>query len=75
MKNSTPNKIDITLAELVRIGLLRTAAGVGLGLLLAEQFSGKNRRRTGWAFFLGSIALGIPVGVKFLKKNKGMICK
>ncbi|HEY0658659.1 MAG TPA: hypothetical protein VGD05_09305 [Pyrinomonadaceae bacterium] len=75
MENSKENKIDITLAELIELGLLRSAAGFGLGLLLTEQFSGKNRRRAGWALFLGSIAVGVPMGVKFLKKNKGIICK
>lgn len=75
MENSKENKIDMSLTELVEIGLLRTIAGFGLGLLLADQFKGKNRSAVGWSLFLGSIALGVPVGIKFLKKNKGIVCK
>lgn len=73
MENSEQNKIDVTLTELAEIGLLRSAAGFGLGLLLAEQFSDKNRRRIGWSLFFGSIFVGVPLSIKFLKKNKGII--
>ncbi|HSK70535.1 MAG TPA: hypothetical protein VK892_02485, partial [Pyrinomonadaceae bacterium] len=72
MENSNQNKIDVTLAELIEIGLLRSVAGFGLGLLLAEQFKKKNRKTIGWSLFLGSIAVGVPIGIKFLKKNKGI---
>ena len=75
MENSKENKIDMSLNELVEIGFLRTIAGFGLGLLLADQFKEKNRSAVGWSLFLGSIALGVPVGMKFLKKNKGIACR
>lgn len=75
MKNSEENKIDITLTEMIEIGLLRSIAGFGLGLLLAEKFNERNRKTVGWTLFLGSIALGIPVGIRFFRKNKGVISK
>jgi len=70
MENSEPNNIDMTLTELIEIGLLRSIAVFGLGLLLADRFTGVNRRRAGWSLFPGSIAVGVPFGVNFLKKNK-----
>lgn len=75
MKNSEEKKIDITLTEMIEIGLLRSIAGFGLGLLLAERFNEKKRKTVGWSLFLGSVAVGVPVGIRFLRKNKGIISK
>lgn len=75
MESSNENKVDITMAELIETGVLRSVAGFGLGLLLAGMFSDKARRRTGGMLFLSSIAFGAPIGAKLFKKNKGLLCK
>lgn len=70
MENSANNKLDVNISELAGIGLERSLAGFGLGLLLADRFEKKNRRRVGRGLFPGSIAAGLPLGIKFLNKNK-----
>lgn len=68
------DEVNIKWAELVEIGILRSAAGIGFGLLAADLFGGRKRRAVGWTLLLGSLAAGIPLGLKFIKKNKEMIC-
>jgi hypothetical protein len=70
-----PDEVNIKWAELVEVGLLRSLAGIGIGLLAADLFGGKKRRAVGWSLFLGSVAVGVPVGIKVLKKNKGLLCE
>lgn len=70
MSSKSKSKLDINFGELVEIGILRSVAGFGLGLLAAEKFGKENRRRLGWLLFFGSVAAGLPTGIKFLKKNK-----
>lgn len=76
LKSDQPefDEVNIKWAELIEIGLLRSLAGIGIGLLAADLFSKKSRRAVGWSLFLGSIAVGAPIGIKFLKKNRGLIC-
>lgn len=63
-------EVNIKWVELVELGLLRSTAGIGFGLLTADLFSRKTRKTVGWSLFLGSFAIGIPIGINFLNKNK-----
>ncbi len=69
-----PDQVNIKWAELVEVGLLRSLAGIGIGLLAADLLGGKSRKAVGLSLLFGSIAVGIPVSMKVLKKNKGIIC-
>ena len=70
-----PDEVNIKLAELVEVGLLRSLAGIGIGLLAANLIKGKSRTALGLSLFFGSVAVGVPVGMKVLKKNKRLLCE
>ena len=70
-----PDEVNIKWAELVEVGLLRSLAGIGIGLLAANLIKGKSRTALGLSLFFGSVAVGVPVGIKVLKKNKGLLCE
>jgi len=64
------DKISFSLTDLALVGVLRFVSGLGLGLLLAESISKRNRKRLGWSLFMGSIAVGAPLGIRMLRGNK-----
>jgi hypothetical protein len=61
---------SFSLTDLAVIGMLRFVSGLGLGLLLAESLTARDRRRLGWSLFGGSIAIGVPLGVRMLRGDK-----
>jgi hypothetical protein len=64
------DKVSFSLTDLAVIGVLRFVSGLGLGLLLAESISSRDRKRIGWSLFGGSIAIGVPLGIRMLCGNK-----
>jgi hypothetical protein len=65
------DKVSFSLTDLALVGVLRFVSGFGLGLLLAESISKRNRKRLGWSLFMGSIAVGAPLGIRMLRGDKG----
>jgi hypothetical protein len=64
------DKVSFSLTDLAVIGVLRFVSGLGLGLLLAESITARNRKRLGWSLFGGSIAIGVPIGIRMLRGDK-----
>src|SRR5262245_25454699 len=64
------DRVSFSLTDLAVIGVLRFVSGLGLGLLLAESITVRNRKRLGWALFGGSIAIGVPIGIRMLRGDK-----
>jgi hypothetical protein len=64
------DKVSFSLTDLAVIGVLRFVSGLGLGLLLAESLSARDRKRLGWSLFGGSIAIGAPLGIRMLRRDK-----
>ncbi|HEX5083156.1 MAG TPA: hypothetical protein VFY40_14010 [Blastocatellia bacterium] len=61
---------SFSLTDLAVISMLRFVSGLGLGLLLAESLPARDRRRLGWSLFGGSIAVGVPLGIRMLRGDK-----
>ncbi|MGE0127019.1 MAG: hypothetical protein AB7U82_02850 [Blastocatellales bacterium] len=64
------NEISFSLTDVAVVGALRFASGFGLGLLLTDSISERLRNRLGWSIFLGSIAVGIPLGIRMLRGDR-----
>ncbi len=60
--------VSFSFKELATVAAVRSVAGIGLGLLIADFIDPKKRRRVGMALFLGSIGVGLPVGMEILRK-------
>ncbi|HUE81622.1 MAG TPA: hypothetical protein VMM84_05850 [Pyrinomonadaceae bacterium] len=63
--------LSFSFKELATVAAVRSVAGIGLGLMIADYINPKKRRRVGMALFLGSIAVGLPVGLDILRKLRG----
>ncbi len=61
------DKVSFSLTDLALVGVLRFVSGFGLGLLLAESISKRSRKRLGWSLFMGSLAVGAPLGIRMLR--------
>jgi hypothetical protein len=70
MNNLKWDKVSFSLTDLAVISALRFVSGLGLGLLLAESLTARDRRRLGWSLFGGSIAIGVPLGIRMLRGDK-----
>jgi hypothetical protein len=68
-----PNRLDITFSEMVETSALKFAGGFALGMLTAGLFSKPQRKTIGTALLLGTIAGGIPLGVKVLNNNRRLL--
>ena len=55
------NKFSENLPVSGTIGLSQAAAGIGVGLLLADKLSGENRRRTGTVLLVAGVLALSPV--------------
>jgi len=60
----------LTFAELALIAGTRAALGAGLGLLLANRLSERQRRTLGWTLFLAGAASTIPLAAKVLGRSR-----
>lgn len=69
------SRVDLTFTELVETSTLKFAGGFALGLLTAGLFREKQRRNVGGAILLGTIAAGIPLGIKVLNNNRQLLDK
>lgn len=66
-------RMDLTFNELAQNNFLKVAGGFALGLLAANWMSRKTRKRLGKAALAGSLAAGIPLGIKILNNNRKLI--
>ena len=64
-------KISISLPELVLVAATRGAIGAGIGLLLANKLSAKQRKTIGLPLFIGGILSTIPIARHLFGKGKG----
>jgi hypothetical protein len=68
-------RLDVVMSELDMLSISKTAAGFGLGMLAAGLFSKSQRRGIGMAALIGSVAIGLPVGIKLLNNNRQLLQK
>jgi len=68
-------RLDLVMSELNQFALAKTAAGFGLGMLAANLFSKGQRRNIGLVALLGSVVVGLPVGIKMLNNNRQLLNK
>ena len=59
--------------ELARNNVLKVAGGFALGLLAANLMGKKTRKNVGKAVLVGSVAAGIPLGIKVLNNNRKLV--
>ena len=62
-------EVHITIPEIGLIAATRAAAGVGLGLLLADYLEPQQRRAVGWTLFLTSAFSTVPLVIDVLGKR------
>lgn len=67
------SRLDITFSELAETSTLKFASGFAIGLLTAGLFSSKQRKTIGTAVMLGTLAAGIPLGIKVLNNNRQLL--
>ena len=60
---------EITLPELALVAGTRAMLGAGLGLLLADKLSKRQRRGPGWALFAVGAFSTIPLAARVLGKR------
>lgn len=70
MNNRKWNEINFSLTDLAIASGLRFVSGFGLGLLLAGSINERIRKRLGWSLFLGSIGVGVPLGIQMLRRDR-----
>jgi hypothetical protein len=58
----------LKIPEIMVIAVTRVALGAGLGLLLADKMDPDQRRRAGWALFIGGAASTLPLLVTVLSR-------
>jgi hypothetical protein len=58
----------LKIPEVMVIAATRVALGVGLGLLLADHLKAEERRKAGWALFIGGLASTLPLMVSVLSR-------
>lgn len=63
-------KVNLTLNELAQNNFLKVAGGFALGLLAGNLMRSKTRKTVGKAVLAGSVAAGIPLGIKILNNNR-----
>ena len=63
-------EIKVSVAELALLAATRGAIGAGLGLLLANKLSARQRRVVGLPLFIGGILSTIPIARRLFGKEK-----
>ena len=58
----------LTIPELILIAGTRVALGVGIGMLIADQFTDKERRAAGWALVGVGALSTVPIVMNVLSK-------
>jgi hypothetical protein len=59
----------LTLPQLSMIAVTRAILGGGVGLLLADRLSERERRVAGWGLFLAGVVSTIPLGRLVLSRR------
>ncbi len=62
----------LTLPELGLVAGTRAAAGVGIGLLLADRLSPEQRKAVGWTLLLVGALTTIPLAMEVLGHSRPM---
>jgi hypothetical protein len=62
----------LSLPELGLIAMTRGAAGVGIGLLVADRMTADQRKALGWGLFLLGALSTIPLAADVLGKSRPM---
>jgi hypothetical protein len=60
----------LTIPELILIAGTRVALGVGIGLLLADKLTDKERKAAGWALVGVGALSTIPIAMNVLGKSE-----
>jgi hypothetical protein len=60
----------LTIPELILIAGTRVALGVGIGLLLADKLTDKERRAAGWALVAVGALTTVPLVIDVLGKRE-----
>jgi len=63
-------RLTVTLPLVSLIAVTRGMLGAGLGLLLAERFSPRQRRAVGWTLFLTGTASTVPLAARILEQGR-----
>ena len=63
-------RLTVTLPLVSLIAVTRGMLGAGLGLLLAERFSARQRRTVGWTLFLAGTASTVPLAARVLERGR-----
>lgn len=63
-------EIKVSFAELAFLAATRGAIGAGLGLLLADKLSARQRRAVGLPLFVGGVLSTIPIARRIFGKEK-----
>lgn len=63
-------QIKVSVAELALLAATRGAIGAGLGLLLADKLSARQRRVVGLPLLVGGILSTIPIARRLFGKGK-----
>ena len=66
-------RMDLTFSELAQTNMLKVGGGFALGLLAASFMGKKTRKNIGKAVLVGSVAAGIPLGIKVLNNNRKLV--
>ena len=61
---------QLTIPELALIAGTRAALGAGVGLLLADRLSERERRAVGWTLLLVGLASTVPLVFEVLGKSR-----
>ncbi|MEZ5344624.1 MAG: STAS/SEC14 domain-containing protein [Pyrinomonadaceae bacterium] len=67
------SRMDLTSDEFVQSSLFKFAGGFAVGLLTAGLLSRKQQKNLGAAVLFGTLAGGIPLGLKILNNNKQLL--
>jgi len=62
----------LTLPELGLVAGTRAAAGVGIGLLLADRLSPEQRKAVGWTLLLVGALTTIPLAIEVLGHSRSL---
>lgn len=62
--------IKVSVAELALLAATRGAIGAGLGLLLADRLSARQRRVVGLPLLVGGVLSTIPIARRIFGKEK-----
>ena len=71
---STRNKTyGYNITKLAETSTLKFAGGFALGMLTAGLLSTTQRTKLGKAIMIGTIAAGIPLGIKVINNNRQLL--